>query len=130
MRVTSTATPPISVLRARKYRTSAQSSPVAAFSVSRDNGPCMASAAVDSLTSCTSTSRPPAFIVIQRQTGCAAVQRNVVSPIRVTVPSSTTLPRSSHHGVYSTCPTASFLASRVTMRSTSSAASGPDTRYL
>jgi hypothetical protein len=42
---------------------------------------------------------PAAFCVNQRRLGSAAVQRYVFSSSRDTVPSSMTLPRSSHHGV-------------------------------
>jgi len=68
--------------------------------------------------------------VSQRSWGSAAVQKYSLSESRWTVPSSMTLPCSSHQGVYQTCPTASFVASRVITRSTSAGASGPETRYL
>ena len=44
--------------------------------------------------------------------GSALVRRYVRSSSRLIVPSSTTLPCASHHGVYSTWPTAHFVTSR------------------
>ena len=52
------------------------------------------------------------------------------SSSRLIVPSSITLPCASHHGVYSTCPTAHFMTLRVTIRSSRRAASRPPIRYL
>ena len=74
--------------------------------------------------------RPAAFWRSHRRLGSAAVQRYACSPSRATVPSSMTLPCSSHHGVYQTWPTVIRCASRVMMRSTRRVASGPLTRYL
>src|SRR5437588_8664495 len=54
----------------------------------------------------------------------------MVSSSRVIVPSSTTLPASSHQHVYQTCPTASLSGFRTWTRSTIRAASRPETRYL
>ena len=62
-------------------------------------GPCSASAAIASETSSTLTSIPAAFRRNHRRLASAAVQRNACSPRRHTVPSSITLPCSSHHGV-------------------------------
>src|SRR5690242_1098211 len=76
------------------------------------------------------TSRPTAFNASQRRFGSALVRRKVVSPSRLMVPSSTTLPCASHHGVYITCPIAHLVTSRVTIRSRSRAACGPRMRYF
>jgi hypothetical protein len=64
-----------------------------------DVGPCSAIAATASDTSSIWTFMPSAFWRNQRRLGSAAVQRKVCSPSRETVPSSITLPCSSHHGV-------------------------------
>ena len=56
-------------------------------------------AAVSSVTSSIVTSSPALFIRSQRSWGSAAVQRNVPSSRPWIVPSSMTLPCSSHHGV-------------------------------
>ena len=71
-----------------------------------------------------------AFRCSQRAFGSALVRRNVASSRRQIVPSSITLPCASHHGVYSTWPTAHFVTSRVTMRSSSRAASRPGDQVL
>ena len=72
---------------------------VQAFRISREVGPWRARETVSSVTSVTDTDRPCAFSRIQRRVGSAAVQRNVVSASRDTVPSSMTLPCPSHQCV-------------------------------
>jgi hypothetical protein len=64
-----------------------------------DVGPCSASAATLSEMSSIATFSPDEFSVNQRRFGSAAVHRKASSASRVTVPSSMTLPSSSHHGV-------------------------------
>ena len=78
----------------------------------------------------TATSIPSAQSWNQRRQGSAAVTRKVSAPRRWTVPSSMSLPASSHQGVYSTRPSAQSGTLRVTTRSTSRAASAPLTSYL
>jgi hypothetical protein len=69
------------------------------FRIARDFGPCRLSAAIWSVRSVTRTRRPTAFIASQRSAGSAEVRRKLCSPSRVTVPSSSSLPSSSHHPV-------------------------------
>jgi len=99
VREISTLTPPIVPFVTRKYFSRSMSADVTARSSCADVGPCRATAAMASETSSISTRMPVAFCVNQRRLGSAAVQRNVCSPNRDTVPSSITLPCSSHHGV-------------------------------
>ena len=77
-----------------------------------------------------STSSPTAFIASHRTFGSALVRRYVESSRRLMVPSSMTLPCTSHQGVYSTWPIAHFVTSRVTMRSSSRAASATADQVL
>ena len=83
----------------RKYFSAERSTPDAAEISRADVGPCTDSAATSSVVSSTFTRRPAAFCRNQRRFGSAAVQRQTCSSSRVTVPSSITRPRSSHHGV-------------------------------
>src|SRR5262249_17225138 len=80
----------------RKYLRFAMSASAATFSTCPEVGPCSARAAVFSEISsiCTSMFRP--FCLNQRRLGSAAVQRYTFSPSREIVPSSITLPSSSH----------------------------------
>ena len=89
----------------RKYLSEAMSPGDSCSRIARDSGPCSASAAVRSETSSIVTCNPTAFIDNHRRFGSALVRRKVLSASRLTVPSSMTFPRASHHGVYSTCPT-------------------------
>ena len=69
------------------------------FSTARDFGPCRLSAAIWSVRSVMFTCMPTAFIASQRSDGSADVRRKACSSRRVTVPSSSSLPSSSHQPV-------------------------------
>ena len=99
VREMSTGTPAIDPLVARKYFSESRSAVATLRSNRPDVGPCSASAATVSEMSSISTFSPDALPVSQRRLGCAAVHRYDCSAMRVTVPSSMTLPSSSHQGV-------------------------------
>jgi hypothetical protein len=86
-------------LVALKYLSADRSASHTCCNSRRDVGPCSASAATLSEMSSMPTSRPDAFSENHRRLGSAAVHRYSDWPVRVTVPSSITLPYSSHHGV-------------------------------
>jgi hypothetical protein len=69
------------------------------FRIARDFGPCSESAAICSVSSEIATSMPTAFMCSQRSEGSAEVSRKLCSPRRVIVPSSSSLPSSSHQPV-------------------------------
>src|SRR5215470_6047869 len=96
VREISTDTPLILPEVTRKYFRFAMLASAATFSNCPEVGPCSASAAVFSEISsiCTSMFKP--FCLNQRRLGSAAVQRYTFSPSREIVPSSITLPSSSH----------------------------------
>ena len=83
----------------RKYLSVVRSAGHSCSSTARESGPCSESAPVFSDTSSIATSMPTAFMWSQRSEESALVNRNVLSPSRLTVPSSITLPAASHHGV-------------------------------
>ena len=92
-------TPAIVPLVTRKYFRPSMSAFATARSSRAEVGPCSASAATSSDMSSIWTFMPAAFWRNQRRLASAAVQRNVCSASRDTVPSSMTLPCSSHQGV-------------------------------
>jgi hypothetical protein len=83
----------------RKYLSLSSDFAQQRFSTARAFGPCRLSAAIWSLTSVTVTSMPTAFIASQRSDGSAEVRRKVCSARREMVPSSSSLPSSSHQPV-------------------------------
>ena len=101
-----------------------------ALSTLRDVGPCSASAAIVREMSSIATSNPRDSRLSQRYCGSAAVMRNQSCSMRVTVPSSTTLPSSSVQQRYVTRPGFIFETSRHVMRERYAAASFPRTSYL
>ena len=70
------------------------------------------------------------LLSIHSKFGSALVILNLFSESLCTVPSSITLPSSSHQGVYITWPTLQIAIFRVTSLSNKFCASGPSTMYF